>query len=117
MSAMEDMAVSVLSKIVPKSFLDMLTKENLEKLEHGIRTEYQGVKDQLNRIEALLSRDMSIGERMALGEGFIIDDDKEPLAAVMIEDHSNDGSNDSGKPLPGWERFNGSGPSDSRGTN
>lgn len=109
MSAMEDMAVSILSKIVPKSFLDMLTAENMKKLEDGVRAEYKGVKDQLNRIENLLTKDqMSIGERMELGDGFIIDDDKEPLAAVMIEGPNNDGSNDSGKSLPGWERFNGS---------
>src|SRR5579872_6379151 len=97
MSAMEDMLVSVLRKVLPPNVIEMLSAENIQRVTDTIKSEYKMRTDQLDRIELMLRTLQpapSWGERIAAGEGIFIDTDQpEPLQILIARDIQNDGSN------------------------
>lgn len=97
MSAMEDMLVSVMQRLLPPSFIQMLTNpQNLE----AIKNEYNKRAQQIEAIQQTQTEILarldeiraatvipSMGEMLAIGEGFI--KDVEPLDELMKKDIAN----------------------------
>lgn len=105
MSAMEDMFVSMVKKLIPPEVAEKLTPENLQRLGDETLALVSFVKDSLERIEnntqstlIIVSRmesgGMSIAERMMIGEGIIMEQPDHPdLTLLLGED--NGGNNHS----------------------
>lgn len=51
MSAMEQMLESVLKKVLPKHFIDMLSVENIQKVKDQVAEEWLEIKETLKRID------------------------------------------------------------------